>query len=130
MPIRPENRSRYPRNWKHLSRRIRHERARAQCECRGECGSPRCIATCPWMLRCTAVNYQPHPVTGSKVVLTVAHLDHTPEHCDEANLRAWCQLCHLAYDRTIHESNRIRARLAAETAGMTPLFDGGELQPD
>lgn len=128
MPIRNENRARYPSNWKQLSRRIRHDRAGDQCECRGECGSPRCIAQCPWMLRCTAVNYRPHPVTGSKVILTVAHLDHTPEHCDDGNLRAWCQLCHLAYDRKIHETNRIRARLAAETEGMTPLFDGGELR--
>ena len=24
-----------------------------------------------------------------KIVLTIAHLDHTPENCDPANLRAW-----------------------------------------
>jgi len=30
-------------------------------------------------------------VIGAKVVLTVAHLGHTPENCDPANLRAWCQ---------------------------------------
>ena len=24
-----------------------------------------------------------------RVVLTIAHLDHTPENCDDANLRAW-----------------------------------------
>lgn len=127
MPIRPENRARYPKNWKQISRRIRHQRASNQCECRGECGSPRCIARSPWMLRCTAVNYQPHPVTGAKVNLTVAHLDHTPENCDDTNLRAFCQLCHLAFDAEIHRRNRLRSRLAAETHGMTPLFDGGEL---
>lgn len=38
MPIRPENRDRYPADWKQISDRIRFERARRMCECRGECG--------------------------------------------------------------------------------------------
>ena len=33
-----------------------------------------------------------------RVVLTVAHLDHTPENCDPSNLRALCQRCHNKYD--------------------------------
>ena len=33
-----------------------------------------------------------------KVVLTIAHLDHTPEHCEPENLRALCQACHNRYD--------------------------------
>lgn len=44
----------------------------------------------------------------SKICLTVAHLDH-----DKANhevtverLRAWCQRCHLNYDRDHHNDNR------------------------
>jgi hypothetical protein len=32
-----------------------------------------------------APNGAPHPVTGSRVVLTVAHLDHTPENCEAHN---------------------------------------------
>ena len=32
------------------------------------------------------------------VVLTIAHLDHIPEHCDPDNLRALCQRCHNRYD--------------------------------
>jgi hypothetical protein len=50
---------------------------------------------------CGAANHEPHPVTGSRVVLTVAHLDHQPENCDPANLRAWCQRCHNAYDAPV-----------------------------
>lgn len=38
MPIRPENRDRYPRDWKQISERIRFERAQGRCECEGECG--------------------------------------------------------------------------------------------
>ena len=37
MPIRPENKARYPKNWKEIADRIR-KRARNRCECRGECG--------------------------------------------------------------------------------------------
>lgn len=33
-----------------------------------------------------------------KVVLTIAHLNHTPEDCRPENLRALCQRCHNRYD--------------------------------
>jgi hypothetical protein len=33
-----------------------------------------------------------------KFTLTVAHLDHVPENCDRANLRALCAPCHCRYD--------------------------------
>jgi hypothetical protein len=87
MPIKKENRHRYPKNWKAISLGIR-ERAGWVCE-----GSPD-------YPDCRAEHGKPHPVTGSKVVLTVAHLDHIPENFDEGNLRAWCQRCHLNYDRS------------------------------
>jgi len=48
------------------------------------------------------------------VVLTVAHLDHTPEHCDDANLKAWCQRCHNTYDMPMRRAGiagRARAAL-------------------
>lgn len=98
MPIRAENRSRYPKEWKAISLRIRAERARWKCE---ECG---------------AAHGNPHPITGSKVVLTVAHLDHTPENCADENLRAWCQRCHNSYDAPMRRrgiAERARAQMAA-----------------
>lgn len=59
------------------------------------------------------MNAKLHPVTGSLVVLTVAHLDHTPENCDPENLRAWCQRRHLHYDREHHrETQRLRKAVA------------------
>jgi hypothetical protein len=85
MPIKPENRRRYPPDWPQISRDVK-ERAGWRCE-----GSPK-------YPDCRAAHGAPHPVTGSKVVLTTAHLDHTPEHCEPANLRAWCQRCHNTYD--------------------------------
>jgi len=77
MPIRPENKARYPRDWKQISLRIR-ERAGNKCE---DCG---------------VENYSIRE--GVKIVLTVAHLDHQPENCADENLRAWCQRCHNRYD--------------------------------
>lgn len=97
MPIRPENVSRYPADWKQISQRIRFERADGRCE---------------W---CSAEDGKPHPDTGSRVVLTVAHLDHTPENCDEENLAALCQRCHNRYDAP----NRRRGIIAR--TGQTSL---------
>ena len=127
MPIRPENRDRYPADWPYISLAIRLLRALGRCECRGECapGLPMHWTGGPAPLRrCTALNGQPHPTTGSTVVLTVAHLDHTPENVHPANLRAMCQGCHLRYDRDHHAQTR-RASLAARraTRGEAALFE-------
>lgn len=116
MPIRPENRGRYPRNWRQISDTIRFERAEFRCECAGECRTGHAT-------RCTAVHGHPHPITRSKVTLTVAHLDHTPENCAFTNLKAMCQACHLAYDTEEHAANASHTRAVKATAGMTPLFD-------
>ena len=121
-PIRPENRGRYPTDWPVISRSIRFDRAEGRCECRGECGRP------DWHLRpsdgrCENIHGKPATGTGSRVVLTVAHLDHTPENCDPHNLRAMCQGCHLHYDRDHHAQTR-RTTLAADLAAqMDPLFE-------
>lgn len=97
MPIRPEEKARYPKDWKAISLRIR-ERAGWRCE-----------GVEPYP-ECRAVHGAAHPVTGSKVVLTVAHLDHTPENCADGNLRALCQRCHLTYDAPHHAANAARTR--------------------
>lgn len=103
MPIRPENRARYPRNWKQISAAIR-ERAANKCE---------------W---CGARNGEQHPVTGSKVVLTTAHLDHTPEHNDPSNLASLCQRCHNRYDAPVRRAG-IRERQLARVAIRDLLAD-------
>ena len=104
MPIHPENRSRYPADWPKISARIRFGRANGQCEfCR------------------LAHHGRPHPVTGSTVVLTVAHLDHMPEHCTDDNLAAMCQRCHLTYDQPHHRKNRAHRRRSL--LAIRDLFD-------
>lgn len=116
MPIRPENRDRYPDNWPAISLTIRTERAASQCECQGECGRRTHEGRCPNR------NGQPAYGTGSKVVLTVAHLDHQPEHSDPSNLRAMCQGCHLHYDRDHHRQTAAATRRAAiEASGQLAI---------
>lgn len=99
----PMQRERYPAEWDDISRRIRFERAAGRCE---------------W---CGAVNGHPNPRTGSRVVLTVAHLgtvhaDGTPgdkhDKMDvrDENLAALCQACHLNYDRDEHMANAAATR--------------------
>ena len=103
MPIRPENRARYPSDWKAISERIRFDRAGGRCECKGECGLDHDG-------RCTAEHHEPHPRTGSKVVLTTAHLNDPIEDCSDGNLKAMCQQCHLRLDRYLHAANARRTR--------------------
>jgi hypothetical protein len=116
MPIRPENRARYPKDWKQISLRIRNERARGRCECTGECGEVHYLNH-----RCPALNGAPHPDTGSKVVLTVAHLDHTPENCADDNLKAMCQRCHNRYDAPMRRAG-IKAR-ARQSQAIGDMFN-------
>ena len=111
MPIRPENRSRYPADWPEISRGIRFERAGSRCECTGQCGLHK-------GRRCTERNGEAAEWAKGTVILTVAHLDHQPENCGEENLLACCQKCHLRIDRQHHRVSRLeeqgQGRLALE----------------
>lgn len=104
MPIKPENARLYPKDWKAISLEVR-EAAFWQCE-----GAPGIYENC------MAIHEEPHPITGSIVVLTVAHLDHDPTNCGEPgnrpNLRALCQRCHLTYDAKHHARSAATTRRA------------------
>jgi len=55
---------------------------------------------------CDAKNGEPHPVTKSKVVLTVHHLDFNPRNNERYNLMALCQRCHNRLDAKYRAKNR------------------------
>ena len=95
MPIKPENKERYPKDWKRIRERILR-RANNRCEF---CGVEN--HTC-----------RLNPKTGKEayIVLTIAHLDHIPEHCEEDNLRALCQRCHNRYDAKMRAEHRKQAK--------------------
>ncbi|MDE2103462.1 MAG: hypothetical protein KGL39_39840 [Patescibacteria group bacterium] len=132
MPIRAENKNRYPPSWPEISRRIRFERAESRCECEGECGidhSAEELApeyqyrSCERTLRCIAEHGCIHPVTESRVVLTVAHLPgHPPEDCEDASLKAMCQRCHNRMD--MPERRRGIAERARKLLAIADLFSG------
>lgn len=139
MPIRPENRARYPKDWPLISHRIR-ERASHRCE---QCG----VANHALGGRSTDGTFLPAQPTGTdgirvtwprpgehawcgrgdraehlriiRIVLTVAHLDHTPENCADANLRCWCQRCHNLYDAAARRAGtRERAKALRATGDL------------
>jgi hypothetical protein len=114
------DKSKYPANWPQISIEIRRDRANWCCE---------------W---CGAKYDLPHPMTGSRVVLTVAHLGiDKPDgskgdksdtmDCRYDNLAALCQRCHLNYDRpeNIEKILRTRQQKLAEQRrlyGQIPLL--------
>jgi len=104
MPIRAEQKVLYPADWKQISLRVR-ERSGWTCEFCQE-----------------ARQGEPHPITRSKVVLTVAHLDHDPTNRDEDDMAAMCQRCHLTYDAPLHAANAARTRRAK--APQRDIFEG------
>lgn len=140
MPIRKENVARYPANWKsEIVPRI-HARSHGRCECTGQCGQRHGHLAD----RCTRIDgeigYRDEEgawvrlakseadvdmrvevadlVDGYnvvKIVLTVMHLDHTPENCDPANLLHACQGCHNRYDAPMRRAG-IQARARAQRA--------------
>lgn len=134
MPIRPENRARYPADWPQISMQIR-ARAGQCCEAcgvsnhawgwRGVAGAfhqvgKRALIEAgfgrpPFDLWITIEPGWTSLVRVIEIVLTVAHLDHTPENCDPANLRAWCQRCHNIYDAKHRaQTRRVNATGQAE----------------
>lgn len=137
MPILPENRARYPRNW---STEIRPRiLLRAGYCCEGSPDFPQCRAPNHALGYWRDGQFVPMPrslreagaVKGSEIacsdgttikiiqiVLTVAHLDHTPEHCEPENLKAWCQRCHLHYDRQHHAETRRKNLAAGDLFGL------------
>jgi len=84
----PIDYSKYCKDWLLRSHFIRYYRANNKCE------------------NCGAENHKPHPITGSHVVLTVAHLNHDINNNSFYNLKALCQKCHLNYDQK-HRINEL-----------------------
>ncbi len=142
MPIKPENKARYPENWKQIREAIL-ERANNCCE---QCKVPNgwriargvgpfagtyqvedanvyCAETGEYIARVRMSEYQVK--TMVTIVLTIAHLDHIPENCDgmdkggpvlpieQSNLRALCQMHHLRHDAKHHAETARQTRRAA-----------------
>jgi hypothetical protein len=55
---------------------------------------------------CRAANGSINKNTGSKIVLTIAHMDHNRDNNRFENLKALCQRCHLVHDAKQHHYSR------------------------
>jgi 5-methylcytosine-specific restriction endonuclease McrA len=118
MPIRPENKDRYPLDWPAIRARILM-RAGSRCE---QCGVENHVYGYYDGGRFCSIGFDPTQEWDAlvldgyhviRIVLTIAHLDHTPENCAEENLRAWCQKCHNKYDMPVRACGRKDRREAA-----------------
>ena len=105
MPITPDMAKRYPADWPLRCRFIIQYRAANRCE---------------W---CRAENGQPHPDTGSDVVLTLDHVwDKRPENASLLNLAALYQRCHNRWDARDRLDSRLRRRIVGlMRQGQIPL---------
>ena len=146
MPIKPENLARYPAEWPAIRAAIL-ARAHNCCE---QCKVPNheriargdgidadtyqmndanvyCANTGEHLGRRRMSEF--NLLRMVDIVLTVAHLDHTPENCDgmesggpvvpveQSNLRAMCQRCHLRYDAQHHAETARATRHARKAIG-------------
>ena len=139
MPIKPENKKRYPKNWKEISDRIK-ERAGHKCEicavpngaliARGGASDAGTYMLPDGQVFDDETGERLGMARGSEynakrfvqIVLTVMHLDHTPENCEADNLKAACQQCHLRYDLDHHKKTAAETRRKQKAIG--DLFDG------
>ena len=81
----PIDYKKYPNNWKIKIRPDILKRAKNKCEL------------------CGIENYSIR--NNSKIILTIAHLDHDINNNDYINLKALCQKCHINYDKYLHFCN-------------------------
>lgn len=118
MPIKAENVHRYPPDWKQIRERVL-ERASNRCE--GSPAYPDCRVPNGWLRNNDTGETTDDGMLAEAweladgnsvtlIVLTIGHLDHTPENCALDNLRAWCQRCHLTYDAKHHAQNAYATR--------------------
>ena len=63
------------------------------------------------------------PVNVIKIILTIAHLDHSKDNNGPDNLRALCQKCHLNHDQEQHLKNAAETRKKKNDA-KRPLLEG------
>jgi len=108
----PVDYSNYPPDWKTVIRPRILQRAENACE---KCGRAnrefivpsRCCKDAlfderNFCLRCRKPR--------SRIVLTIAHLDHDIANNKDDNLKALCQRCHLKHDASHHAKNARRTR--------------------
>ena len=113
MPIKPENRKLYPKNWKEIRKQIL-ERANNKCEfCGVENYAEGYRDKNGNFIESIGMQQEADMLDGEKIiriVLTIAHLDHDPTNNSPNNLRALCQKCHNTYDKEHRLATRRKSK--------------------
>ncbi len=139
MPIKPENRARYPAEWSRISREAKE---RAEWTCMHDGCTARQYDVGFWNASqwvriagpCDTYSEAKQKAADEHftrfgdeigdykiivIVLTTAHLNHQPEDCRPENLAPMCQRHHLAYDAKHHATSAYTTRRAkANTAEL------------
>jgi hypothetical protein len=134
LPIRPELRHFYGREWREVTRPRILARAKKRCE---QCDVPNhetvtrvegwwlewilafgAEPVCRWRDETGGIYDDPDApprlkARAVRIVLAVAHLNHVPGDDREKNLEALCQWCHLNYDKLHHRATREARKDAA-----------------
>lgn len=145
MPISPENRKRYPANWKVIRSAIL-QRANHCCEHCGVENYTRIIRghgpdagtfmrvnrnavydarNGQFLGEAEAQTFHGHRQT--RIILSIAHLDHMPEHNHPSNLKALCGRCHLLWDAQHHRQTAYRHQ--RQHLALGDLFDTADSAP-
>lgn len=106
MPIDAQWASLYPEDWDQISLKVREEAGQR----------------CEWCGLANGSEVEREGGKLTKIVLTVAHMDHDPRHCERANLKALCQKCHITYDKDPAQAARRRALRAELLHGQEVLL--------
>jgi len=144
MPIKPENKELYPREWRAIAAEVREREGNACKVCRVPNGKfilrsrdrkTYSTGDCEFYdaetgeyLGCTNMPDNGEGDRAIKIVLTVAHLNHDTtdngKPGNRPNLAALCQMHHLRHDQAHHQKNAAatRDRKRAEASGMGDLF--------
>lgn len=141
MPIRPENKALYPKDWKQIRARIQ-ERAGDKCELCGvknhawgyrdkdgvfsdisNYGSLQLVENGVVVKISAEVNRinQARLVSNLgykiiRIICTVMHLNHDPRDNRDENLKFGCQKCHNNYDKDFRAENRKKNKLLKPNA--------------
>lgn len=113
MPIRPENKKLYPKNWPEIREKIK-VRAGNKCEICGVENHADGIRDSDGVFHkwgSAAFSNLAETKKRITIVCTVMHLDHAPENCADHNLKFGCQRCHNRYDSAHRAENRRKRKI-------------------
>lgn len=134
MPIKPENKGLYPKDWPIISNLVK-ELADWKC---AKCGKPHgedvfVVGGGLWSKSIRqgwrdavgqpiggVIPFPMNEIRQIRVILTTSHKDHDPANCKLSNLSSLCQRCHLIYDKDHHRESRRKS--IDEKNGQVLLF--------